>query len=191
MKKVRFNKLSKGDIFKDSSYNDSLLEFQFSVPNAGGYGGAKGEGTSAYVIHKEGFTVSLKLIHRKDDVEVFLVEPSDMRYLSETEGRIRETAKFVEIYANAEKRSDGENLAGCYPSSTQFGEHKFQRGDVVRDCYGRLGTVLGVDGHSIVNIGRVDYRVQVEDCGKKGVGIFRSDEITKVGKLDNVALIED
>ncbi len=186
MKQVSFSKLTKGDLFKENSYSNSLLEFQFFVPNEGGYGAKKNEGYSAYVIKKEGFAVSLILICRKSADTVLLIEEADRRYLSEVEDRIRQTAKFVELYAAAERNSANENLVGTYSSSAQYGPHAFQRGDLVKDLSGRIGTVLGVDGHSITQLSRVDYRVQVFDCGKRGVGIFRADEITKVGKLDNV-----
>ncbi len=191
MKIKKLNQLKKGDLFKDSAYSNSILEFCFLVPNAGGYGGAKGEGFSAYVLEKTGFAVSFHLIHRKDSDNITVFDKEDMKYLSEVEDRIRQTAHYAELYAKAESGSDKENLLGAYSSSSKYGEHAFERGDIVRDCYDRTGIVLGVDGHSINVIGRVDYRVQVEDCGKKGVGIFRAGEISKIGKLDDVNLIED
>lgn len=185
MKKTRLSEVKKGQLFKEDKYNNNLYEMCFTVPNAGGYGGAKGEGTSAYVLKKEGFTVSFLQIFRKDTDEILLIEPEDMKSLSEVEARIRETAKYVELYKIAEVNSEKENLVGTYPSSSSFGETAFKRGDVVEDEYGRLGIVLGIDGHSVAVINRVDYRVEVGDGEKKGTGIFRADEIKKKGRLDD------
>lgn len=191
MKTKKLNQLKKGELFKDSKYSSSILEFCFLVPNAGGYGGSKNEGYSAYVLEKTGFAVSFHLIHRKEVDDVTVLEDEDMKYLSEVEDRIRQTARFAEIYAKAEENSKNENLAGTYSSSSNYGDHAFSRGDIVKDIYGRTGIVLGVDGHSINVIGRVDYRVQVEDCGKTSVGIFRADEIKRIAKMDDISLIED
>lgn len=184
MKLTTLSKIKKGELFKESNYSHSIFEMCFLAPNAGGYGSLKREGTTAYVIKKEGFTVAFEQIHRKDTDKIYLIEENDLKYLSEVESRIRETAKYAEIYKQAEENSAKENLVGTYAHSCSFGETSFIRGDIVEDQYGRLGIVLGVDGHSINVIKRVDYRVEVGEGDKKGVGIFRADEIKKKGRLD-------
>lgn len=186
MKIIKAEQLKKGNLFKLDDYGKSVHEFMFNARNAGGYGGKEGEGVTMYVITKTGFEVSFHQIYRKNDTKCFLFEKEDMKDLSDAEQRIRQTAHYCELYKVAEENSDGENLVGTYPDSCEYGKKAFSRGDIVRDCHGRIGIVLGVDGHSINFIKRVDYRVEVDDCGIKGTGIFRADEITKIGKMDDI-----
>lgn len=190
MKKTTLSKLKKGDLFK-SHFGNDLYEVCFFVRNAGGYGSLKDEGTSAWVIKRSGFGIAFEQFHRADKDEIYLIEDADRKYLSEAEDRIKQTIKYTELYKDAEQNTDGENLLGTYQSSAEYGEKNFKRGDLVEDPYGRIGVVLGVDGHSIKMIKRVDYRVQVTDGKKKGTGIFRADELKKVGEMDDISNIED
>ena len=189
MKTKSLSQIKKGELFKASKYDDSILEMCFTVKN-GGYGGKEKGGTLAFVIKKEGFAVSFHQIYRADEDTVLLIEGDDLKYLSEVEDRIRKIAKYSELYKLAEENSDGENLLGAYYSSAKYGEHRFERGDIVKDCHGRIGTVLGADGYAMVVIKKVHYRVAIEGYGSKGIGIFSEEEIEKIGRMDDIKDLE-
>jgi hypothetical protein len=184
MIKTTLSKLKKGDCWLET-FGSEIYEISFFVKNQSKY---DTKDTIAYCICKKGFEVDFKRITRDDKREIFLIEKEDYEKLGEADLRIRETAKYTELYKNAEERSNGESLVQAYPNNKYYEGFCFNRGDIVRDCYDRIGIVLGIDGHSVNIIKRVDYRVEVEDCGKKGVGIFRSDEIKKIGKLEESEL---